>query len=170
MILERIEPPAIVLADNLKSWTSQQIKLHSHGYYSHAMWLRASGKLVSQDWKLTEKDLSEYLVPHYRLKFFHKPELQLNGKAEEIEACLDKMLSQTHRYDWLGVAGHLLGCRGLQFGGRWYCTEAVWEPFVEVLHFAPIHPTPQELNWMLPELGWSVAVIVDPRLGTVKES
>ena len=155
--------PMVVLGDNRKSFWSRQIKLHSHGRYSHAMWMRKPGMVVSQNGHLEEKPVRNYFLPWNRLKFFNYPTM---GEVDEImiNNCLNKLLAKRSRYDWLGIVGHLFHIRKLNFPRRYYCSEAVWEPFVQVWGYWQTYPTPSELDWRLPQLGWEVVGVYDPTL------
>jgi hypothetical protein len=164
MNLSIIDTPAVVLADNMKSFWSRQIKLHSHGRYSHAMWYRSNGKLLTQNGHLEEVELCRYLVPQYRLKFFSNETLYVGGRDKKIEAVLDEIAKKHSHYDWLGIVGHLFKVRKFQSSKSYYCSEMVWEPFVKVFGFKQIYPSPAELDYILPQIGWKVAAIYDPVL------
>jgi len=164
MDLTTIPTPAVVLSDHLKSFWSRQIKLHTHGQYSHAMWLRKNGKFLSQNGILREVDPVLYLNGDYRLKFFANPALGLEWQDKAIETWLEEKLKNPTRYDWLGIIGHLLHRRRLQSPGKYYCSELVWEPFVKILGYKPIYPSPAELDYLLPKIGWEVQAIYDPTI------
>jgi len=159
--------PMVVLGDNRKrGWSSffgRQIKMHTKGQYSHAMWMRRPGMVISQDWHLAEKSVQEYLTDWYRLKFFTMPDMEETDETK-INQCLDQLLQQGGRYDWLGIIGHLLHIRKLNFSNRYYCSEFVWEPFVEVWGYPRIYPSPSELDFYLPKIGWEIAGVYDTAL------
>lgn len=155
--------PMVVLADNRKSFFSKAIKAHTHGQYSHAMWMREPFLVVSQNGRLAEKYITDYLQPWYRLKFFSYPEMS-EREESEIHQCLNAQLARRSRYDWLGIFGQLFNIRKLNFSSRYYCSEAVWEPFVKVWGYKQTYPSPSELDSRLPRIGWEIVGIYDPTL------
>lgn len=161
-LLKGVQVPCVVLADNLWSWYSRKIREHTKGSYSHAMWLNGRRWFVSQDWRIREVDPELYFGGDYRLKFLYHQDLLDRRYAEEIEAVLNRQVERGSKYDWLGILGQLVGAPRLNFKGRYYCSEAVWQPFVEVLGLAPAYPTPEDLNQWLPRLGWETVLVVDP--------
>lgn len=161
-LLAGIPVPCVVLADNLWNWFSRRIKEHTRGQYSHAMWCNGRRRFVSQDWRIREVDPELYFRGQHRLKFFYHPDLAERRYDAEIEAVLARQVAIGSRYDWLGIVGHLVGAPRLNFSGRYYCSEAVWQPFVEVMGLAPAYPTPEDLNRWLPQMGWETVLVVDP--------
>jgi len=110
--------PAIVLTDNLTSLISARIRAHTRGYYSHAMLMVEPGRVVSQDRRLAEWPLANYLDGKHRVKIW-------TVDAPGLAAVVAESLAKGGRYDWLGIVGQLLRWPRLNFGGRWYCSEWV---------------------------------------------
>lgn len=128
-VLLAYDGPAIVLTDNLFSVVSTLIRLgqrslkaHVSGRYQHAMWLESAGVVVSQDWKLQRRPLADYLTGKHRVKLFIDPAWTDEQKAI-IRGQLAEDVAGDHRYDWLGILGHLLRLPRINFPNRWYCSE-----------------------------------------------
>lgn len=136
--------PAVVVTDNLTSWVSARIKVHSRGLYSHAMMMVERGRVVSQDRRLAERPLADYLTGKHRVKVWSfKPD---GGTVRDI---IDRDLRANGRYDWLGIVGHLIGRPKMQFSGRRYCSEHVAAVIAEAYgsENAPDpHATPSDLD------------------------
>lgn len=160
--IKSIPTPCVVLSDNLYGWFARQIRKHEPGQYSHAMWFTSQRQFVSQDWRIHLVDPAEYFRGEHRLKFLCNPDLENHRYAEEIEAVLARQVERGSRYDWLGIVGHLVGAPRINFKGRYYCSEAVWQPFVEVLGYREWYPTPEDLNYWLPRMGWRTVLTFDP--------
>lgn len=61
--------PLLVLSDNQKSFFSWAIKAHQDGAYNHLCWMIRPGYVISQDWLLRERPITDYTRWH-RLKFW----------------------------------------------------------------------------------------------------
>lgn len=123
--------PALVLTDNLFSVKSALIRLgqrnlqqHVSGRYQHIVWLESSGVVVSQDWTLKRRLLADYLKGDHRVKMFVDSNWPQEHK-NRIHLQLQEDLKGKHRYDWLGIIGHLLRMPRINFPNRWYCSEHV---------------------------------------------
>jgi hypothetical protein len=155
--------PFVVLADNRRSFFSRMIDLHTRGNYSHAMISRKPGFLVSQDGLLRERPMEDYERDYIRLKFYQKPDMTTEEKIE-FNRIFDSLLTKVLRYDWLGIVGHMFGIRKLNFNSRYYCSEVVWVPFREIWGYKEIHPSPRDLDVILPLIGWEVYGIHEPMI------
>ncbi len=155
--------PFVVLSDNRKSLFGLMIKLHTRGSYSHAMIMRRPGTLVSQAGHLAEIPLENYEKNHIRLKLYHKPDITELEKIE-FNRILDSLLEKNLRYDWLGIVGQALGIRSLNFSSRYYCSEVVWKPIREIWGYREIHPSPKDLDNILPLIGWETYGVHDPMI------
>ena len=157
--------PTLVLTDNLTSWVSREIKAHTHGHYSHAMWLWYPEALATQGWRFTVEWLGLYLKGQHRVKFWYNPDWSAILK-ERMQERLKTDVLNAKKYDWLGIMGQLLGVRGLNFSKRNYCSEEAGM----VLHigesmFRMKHPSPADLDvWCKAAPQMEVYGIFDPTL------
>lgn len=157
--------PRLAVSDNLSSWFSLAIKRHTDGEYNHAFWAWAPGRVISQNWMLSDGPLDDYLEGKHRVK------LMWNSvwTEEQIVRIRARLNGQLHRpwwkrmYDWPGILGQAMRLRGLNLPHRQYCSEAAGEVLRAVeTAFGMKHPTPADLNkWCKRQDGWQ-ALVYDP--------
>lgn len=161
----------IALTDNLSKWglgsiISRLIKQHEDGHYNHSILVHRirNGKpmAMSQDWKLHNVPLENYVDTIHRVKLIQIPVTA--EQYQKITTVIDKMLSGIHKYDWLGILGYLLGNPNkIQFKSRWYCSEAVLTALKRADLYRKITTiSPIGINKIYHKEGWVLKGIYDP--------
>ena len=150
--------PLVALTDNLTSWVSALVKLHSNlrhhekHDYSHAMLWTTPGHFASQGLAYELVPLSYYLRGEHRVKLWYRPDWDVRAKAR-IRASVYRALRepwQKRRYDALGIVGQwlysILGVgRWVNRGNRYYCSERV-RSHLEDEPIPLAHPSPADLD------------------------
>uniref|UniRef100_A0A6M3IZI7 Uncharacterized protein n=1 Tax=viral metagenome TaxID=1070528 RepID=A0A6M3IZI7_9ZZZZ len=159
--------PFLVLTDNLSSWLSWKIKNHSHGFYSHSMWMTRNGIVATQGWMYKEQSIYDFLKGNHRVKLWFSPDWGTLDRAR-IKRRINERLAETKRalrYDWIGIIGQALGFRKLNLKGRSYCSEESASVLAVVEPFGIEHPTPADLDaWCREHEQMAVYGVYDPSL------
>lgn len=159
------ELPLLVLSDNLRSWLSWRIKRHTGGYYNHAMWMHRTGRVVSQDRRLIERPVADYLKGNHRIKLWSGGWTRDTRLLMQLRIALQLRNGERH-YDWLGIIGQRLRLPWLNLPGRFYCSEHV----ASILRlaepgFSNWHPTPGAIDaWCKASPQMRVYGLFDPSL------
>jgi len=125
--IKRIDLPLFVLSDDLRSFFSWGIRLHTKNNYSHIMIMVEPGSFVTQGFTYSKVPIKKYLKPQIRLKFWQYKNISHNTIVDIIEA-VRKDLAKSwwlKQYDPIGIIGQALHLRCLQIPWRHYCTERV---------------------------------------------
>ncbi len=146
--------PMMVFSDNLRNIFSAGIKAHTHGCYSHYMWLIAPGTLASMQINGFKRVKLASFIKDDRLKLWHCPEWSTIQRAVVI-ASIDKELNkkwwQGNRYDFLSYIGFLTGCKWIQspFKGVDVCSDKAKHLRLVDSEYDLINPDPQDVNeWL----------------------
>lgn len=161
------ELPMLVLTDNMSGWISRKIRKHSHGYYSHVMWMAEPGMVVSQGWTLKQQPIEGWLDGTYRIKLWRNPGWTQQDK-NRIRYWLEKQLARPLRertYDWVGIIGQALKVGSINLPHKKYCSEAAAEVLSKVEPYNKLHPSPADINrWCKASKRMEVYGAYDPDL------
>jgi len=141
--------PILVLSDNMFSYLSWRIKAHTHGFYNHAMWLIADGRVASQDLFYKEKAIKEYLQGNHRLKFWYNPAWTNEDRLALLKAIHQRLALPRRKrfYNFLGIIGQRFRAPWISSPTRRFCSQNA----VEILKLAEpecnlFNPSPADLN------------------------
>jgi len=157
--------PLLVMADNLFSLFGAGIRIHTQGYYNHAMWMHRCGTFASQDLFYHEVPVWKYLKTH-RLKFWRNPAWTATQKSMVREEIVAKLHLPWYRrfYDFKGILGQWL--RKPSFNWDWwdYCSEDAAEKLALVeTTFDLKHPSPADIDrWCKGQPQMEVFGVHDP--------
>ena len=144
--------PLLVLSSNCQSFIATAINIRRKSRYQHLCWYYKSGKFASQGMFFQLENAENYLT-HHRLKFWHNPdwtEFDRNIILAAIQEDLEKPKWKT-RYDWLAIAGQLLGLGFIQNPLTRICSD--YGSYLKKVdpRYDLKHPAPDQMNAWLKE-------------------
>lgn len=142
--------PLLVLSFNYRDFIATAINIRRQSHYNHLMWLYEPGQFASQGAFFQLEPAENYLT-HHRLKFWHNPkwsELDKNIILAAIQEDLNKPKWKT-RYDWLAIAGQLIGLGFIQNPLTRICSD--YGSYLQKAdpRYGLKHPAPDNVNdWL----------------------
>lgn len=121
------DAPLIVFSDHSSGLVEWLIKMRTKGDYNHVMWFHRAGFFASQGNTYSEATLARYMKKGNRLKFVRVKGLT-PVQRKLILASIEKKLARPwwkKRYDWLGIAGQIIGFTWINTPWLEYCSEDV---------------------------------------------
>jgi hypothetical protein len=143
--------PMPVLSDNLRNICSAGIKAHTHGNYSHFMWLISPGTFASMQTNGYKMVKLEDFIGSDRLKFWYFP-MWSDADRLKVRHAINKELNRPwwkNRYDFFSYLGHLTGLRWIQSPWSDVCSDKA--KFLKLVEkdFRLVSPNPEEVNHWL---------------------
>lgn len=156
--------PLVVLTDNLFSFVSWRIRVHTLSAYNHVGVCVRPRRVAEQGWRFREADLAGYLEGRHRVKLW-RADWANEEQCAQMRQATEELLERRGRYDWLGIVGQALGWRWLN-SRRHYCSEAVaWVLRAGGYAGLDAHPSPGDLDRAFRESsGWTCIGVFDPNL------
>ena len=148
-MIRRDNFPLVVMSCDYIGFIPWAIRAITKDNWNHVMESRKCGAFMSQNFLYQEIPFSRYMNPHHKLKIWSIRGMTAFEKLR-WQACINRELGDPwflRLYDFLGVAGHLIGIRWLNIPYRNYCSERVARHLREAFQFdIKKHPTPAEID------------------------
>lgn len=141
--------PVVVLSCDMVGFIPWVIRAVTRDNWNHVMESRQYGAFVSQNAVYKEIPFDKYMNKFHKLKIWTIKDMTEVEKLRWNAAINKDLAAPLYRrvYDFLGIAGHLLGVRWLQAPLRNYCSERVRKHLVDVFYFdMQKHPTPADID------------------------
>ena len=115
--------PQMVFADNARGLFAYGVKLKTHGFYGHFMWLIGKNELASQWFWFQRQHLQHYKKCY--LKFVHNPSWTDLDRIKLIVAIKDDLALPWYKtlYDVPGIIGQLFGLDWFNLSKFDFCSE-----------------------------------------------
>ncbi len=157
--------PMLVLTDNLYSWVARRVRHHTHGEYSHAMWMHRPGFVASQGLLYKELPIDRYLEGKHRVKLWCNPAWKAEARVRLFWAIEGRLAApfRNRLYDGLGILGQRIKRPWLNFPRLRYCSESAAEILQEAEDYPKNHPSPADINrWCKTQPQMQVFGVYDP--------
>jgi hypothetical protein len=151
--LPEIIYPAPAVTDNLRAFLGWGIKAHTHGFYSHFIWLLGAGTVASQGLLGFRREKLSSYTGGYRIKVFDLYSLTAEEKGIISQAIHKELALPWYKnmYDVLAYPGQLLGLHWLQIPGMEICSDKLKYLKLVRPEYDLKFPDPQQCNVWLTE-------------------
>lgn len=151
--------PVIVFSENCRSIISWAIRIRTGGEKNHVMIMTGAGYVATQGFLGYKRlPIADFMRVGEKLKFVSIAECCTDAEKSAIKMAVEIDLARPWyrtAYDFLGIAGQLLGLKFINNPWKDYCSEIVAKYCKLVKSMAgqiPYKPNPEELNEALKKI------------------